>query len=67
VPHVSGILALVPFVELLPGIALEVVEVAFIVAISVVLAKFQVRFKIIEDLGHTGVGFKRQFGHDGSY
>jgi hypothetical protein len=67
VPHVSGILALVPLVELLPGITLEVVEVAFIVAISVVLAKFQVRFKIIEDLSHTGVGFKRQFGHDGSY
>jgi hypothetical protein len=67
VPHVSGILALVPLVELLPGITLEVVEVAFIVAISVVLAKFQVRFKIIEDLGYAGVGFKRHFGHDGSY
>jgi hypothetical protein len=67
VPHVSGILALVPLVELLPGIALEVVEVAFIVAISVVLAKFQVRFEIIKNLSYTGVGFKRQFGHDGSY
>jgi hypothetical protein len=67
VPHVPGILALVPLVELLPCIALEVVEVAFTVAISVVLAKFQVRFEIIEDLSYTGVGFKRHFGHDGSY
>jgi hypothetical protein len=57
----------VPLVELLPCIALEVVEIAFVVAISVFLTKILVRFKILKDLSYTGIGFERQFGHDGSF
>jgi hypothetical protein len=57
----------VPLVELLPCIALEVVEIAFVVAISVFLTKLLVCFEVLKDLSHTGIGFERQFGHDGSF
>jgi len=50
-----------PLVKLLPGITLEVVQIRFVVAISVVLTELQEHFEIIEDLGHTWIGFDGYF------
>jgi hypothetical protein len=42
VPHVLGIFALCELVVLLPGIALEVVQVFFAISIAVFYTEFQV-------------------------
>jgi hypothetical protein len=52
-----------PFVELLPCITLEVIQVNFVVTIAVALAKFQVYFEITQDLCDFGVGFESESCH----
>jgi hypothetical protein len=47
-----------PFVELLPRITLEVIQVRLVVTIAIVLAEFQEHFEVVEDLSHTWVGFE---------
>jgi hypothetical protein len=52
-----------PLAELLPGIGFEVVQIRFVVAVSIVLAKFQVHFEIVLDLTYFGIGFKGRSCH----
>jgi len=62
-PHVLGILAQHVFVELLECITLEVIQVRFVVAVTIVLAELQVLVKILKDLSYTWVGFDCRLGH----
>jgi hypothetical protein len=52
-----------PFVELLPCITLEVIQVRFVVTIPIVLTELQEHFEIVEDLSHTWSGFDNGLGH----
>jgi hypothetical protein len=63
VPHVFGIFALAELVELLPGIGLEVVEIFFSVAISIVPTELQVVFEILQGLNSTGVDAVCELAH----
>jgi hypothetical protein len=49
--------------ELLPGIALEVVEIRFIVAVPKVLTELQIYFEILKDFCKALIGFDNWLGH----
>jgi hypothetical protein len=58
IPHVLGILASMPLAELLPGIGFEIVQIRFVVAVSIVLTELLEYFQVVKDLCDFGVGFK---------
>jgi hypothetical protein len=47
-----------PLAELLPGIGFEIVQIRFVVAVSIVLTELLEYFQVVKDLCDFGVGFK---------
>jgi hypothetical protein len=47
-----------PLAELLPGIGFKIVEIAFVVAISIVLTELLEYFQVVKNLCDFGIGFE---------
>jgi hypothetical protein len=47
-----------PLAELLPSIGFEIVEIAFVVAVSIVLTELLEYLQVVKNLCDSGVGFE---------